>query len=84
MKVNTSIQFPQFLEEDRKDVKLWFKEFDRIAKHVAGGGEMAHDEYVSMLVQATNPKMLPGKKLRKLKDKDELYASLEGSGNGEA
>ena len=61
MKVNTSIQFPQFLEEDRKDVKLWFKEFDRIAKHVAGGGEMAHDEYVSMLVQSGHkPEDAPG------------------------
>jgi len=84
MKLNTSISFPQFLEDDRKDVKKWFKEFDRVAEHVAGGGEMAPSEYVTMLVSSTGMKSLAGKKLRRLKDKDPLYATLEQTGEHEA
>jgi hypothetical protein len=45
---------------------------------------MAPSEYVTMLVSSTGMKSLAGKKLRRLKDKDPLYATLEQSGEHEA
>ena len=43
MKVIASCKFPEFKEEDRKNMRGFLDEFERVATHAAGGGERRGD-----------------------------------------
>ena len=76
MKVQSSVQFPTFTEADRGNVRKYLTEFDRIARHCAGGSEMEPGEWCSMLISSCPRDSTAGKKLRGLQEHT-IYQAFE-------
>ena len=52
VKVVANVKFPEFREEDRKDMAQFVTELNRVASHAAGGGVLSLQEWISMMLNA--------------------------------
>ena len=66
MKVVANVKFPELREEDRKDMKQFVMEFNRVASHAAGGGLFSAQEWISMMLNACGRTTTAGRALRVL------------------
>ena len=61
-----NVKFPDFREEDRKDMKYFVTEFNRVAQHAAGGGDLSPQEWINMMLNACTRNTTAGRALRVL------------------
>ena len=79
MKVVANVKFPEFREEDRKDMAQFITEFNRVASHAAGGGHLSLQEWISMMLNACGRTTTAGRALRVLQ-REQLYTQAELAG----
>ena len=80
MKVVANVKFPEFREEDRKDMCLFITEFDRVASQTAGGGVPSTHEWINMMLNSFSRTTTAGRALRVLQ-RTELYQTAENMRN---
>jgi len=74
--VVANVKFPEFREEDRKDMLQFVTEFNRVASHAAGGGVLSTQEWINMMLNACARTTTAGRALRVLQ-RTEMYQTGE-------
>ena len=77
-----NVKFPEFREEDRKDVLQFVTEFNRVASQTAAGGTLSTQEWINMMLNSCGRTTTAGRSLRVLQ-RTELYQNAENTRNYE-
>ena len=75
-----NVKFPEFREEDRRDMLQFVTEFNRVASQTAGGGMLNTQEWINMMLNACGRTTTAGRALRVLQ-RTELYQNAENTRN---
>ena len=80
MKVVANVKFPEFREEDRRDMQQFIQEFERVASHAAGGGQLMDQEWINMMVNSCGRATSAGRVLR-VRQRSRRYKDSEALGD---
>ena len=61
-----NVKFPDFREEDRRDMLQFVTEFNRVASQTAGGGVLHTQEWINMMLNSRGRPTTAGRALRVL------------------
>ena len=77
-----NVKFPEFREEDRKDMLQFVTEFNRVASQTAAGGTLSTQEWINMMLNSCGRTTTAGRALRVLQ-RTKLYQTAENTRNYE-